>query len=600
MEKHTKKILHRCAYFAAAVLVLIYISVIGCERAPGKKEVVEKSSELQTAVEDLRMAPPYTAVMAFGDVQVTKQELRDAFMDLFRKPKETVGATQAVQNTLEYVASRNYLYLEGLQRGVQVDPEMKLEWDVKSALWLGDYFAREELSRIDVGEEVLEALIPDNAFVFNLHQVSVKELAAAQDLRERVLAGENFSDLANEYSIDPSAPNGGKIKKPQVMTLDSIYGDEVLSRLVDLKEGEISPILETPMGYTFFRIDGKRPLDQKERTKTKKRYADELRYKAEQGMLETFVQKYPLNVNEEALKEALITGDEETVVARVGSFEVTYRFLKGFAGIIKAENRPSGREVVGWLKLFPLIHGPLAAREEAVAQGLEKSEIVKDNYTRVRKYALVNTFKDILLDEVEPGVEEVYLWYRKEMGVASTEGIFSIDGVKGLSEGGAQSVSTRLKEGKLLGSALKMLAHGEKYERVSGTFSDSDLERTVLLALERAPAGNAVGPVREGKSWSVYSLTAKSRGEMVPFDQVYDTVRESLLNSKYSSATKEIIFRQNQANMVKYYIEKPVIGEVITQWLNFQKALVGISPPGGYHSGGMSPAGRKKPGQGHP
>jgi len=73
----------------------------------------------------------------------------------------------------------------------------------------------------------------------------------AEEIRRRVLAGEDFTGLAEQYSQDLQAANGG--------LSDWIGRDEMIPVINDLifslKVGEISPIIETPMGYHFFRLE---------------------------------------------------------------------------------------------------------------------------------------------------------------------------------------------------------------------------------------------------------------------------------------------------------------------------------------------------------
>ena len=85
--------------------------------------------------------------------------------------------------------------------------------------------------------------------------ITAEEKKAAFDkitkLRDRVLAGEDFSTMAVLYSDDPgSAKNGGEYKNIQrgqfVPQFDAV--------VFNLKEGEISPVFETQYGYHFVQL----------------------------------------------------------------------------------------------------------------------------------------------------------------------------------------------------------------------------------------------------------------------------------------------------------------------------------------------------------
>ncbi len=72
----------------------------------------------------------------------------------------------------------------------------------------------------------------------------------AEQLRGMIMAGENFADIATEYSDLPSARDGGDI---------GVFAEDELSApmrqgLAGLRPGEVSLVLETPSGFQFFKL----------------------------------------------------------------------------------------------------------------------------------------------------------------------------------------------------------------------------------------------------------------------------------------------------------------------------------------------------------
>jgi parvulin-like peptidyl-prolyl isomerase len=75
------------------------------------------------------------------------------------------------------------------------------------------------------------------------------------EIRERILAGESFAELAKKYSEDPSsAPMGGDLGFLEPDQLDETFGDAALK----LKVGELSDIVETAQGYHIIQMLGKK------------------------------------------------------------------------------------------------------------------------------------------------------------------------------------------------------------------------------------------------------------------------------------------------------------------------------------------------------
>lgn len=79
-----------------------------------------------------------------------------------------------------------------------------------------------------------------------------KEIARKriEEVREKALDGEDFRKLARQYSTLPSAVDGGDIGLFSEKDLALYMRDTILS----MKQGEISPIIETPAGFQFFML----------------------------------------------------------------------------------------------------------------------------------------------------------------------------------------------------------------------------------------------------------------------------------------------------------------------------------------------------------
>jgi parvulin-like peptidyl-prolyl isomerase len=86
-----------------------------------------------------------------------------------------------------------------------------------------------------------------------------------QDLRERIVKGEDFAKLAKEFSQDSHAEKEGlgDWLEPGSMI------PEIDNVLFKMKPGEISDVIETTIGYHFFRVE--------ERQEEKQRSLDDVR-----------------------------------------------------------------------------------------------------------------------------------------------------------------------------------------------------------------------------------------------------------------------------------------------------------------------------------
>ena len=78
------------------------------------------------------------------------------------------------------------------------------------------------------------------------------------EIRLRILDGEEFSDLAKEFSEDPgSASQGGELG----WLGKGVLAPEFEKMMIEINEGEISPVFETQFGFHFLEVLDRRSYD---------------------------------------------------------------------------------------------------------------------------------------------------------------------------------------------------------------------------------------------------------------------------------------------------------------------------------------------------
>jgi len=83
-------------------------------------------------------------------------------------------------------------------------------------------------------------------------------VAKIQSLYTRIQAGEDFQQLAREYSEDPqSAPTGGDLGYRPVSSLEGL-GAPLVQTLTKMKPGDVTPVIRTPDGYWVLKLIGTR------------------------------------------------------------------------------------------------------------------------------------------------------------------------------------------------------------------------------------------------------------------------------------------------------------------------------------------------------
>lgn len=86
---------------------------------------------------------------------------------------------------------------------------------------------------------------------FSSYKTKEEAKPAAENLLNRLEEGEDFESIAQKHSRGPHADKGG------LWGVDEVKGfrKDLFARISDLKEGEISPLINSSLGYHIFKID---------------------------------------------------------------------------------------------------------------------------------------------------------------------------------------------------------------------------------------------------------------------------------------------------------------------------------------------------------
>lgn len=173
--------------------------------------------------------PLPTRAVEVGDAEI--RSYYEQHRDRFLTPEQV---------TIEYVT----LSVDDIARTIQPsEADLKRYYEEQRQA-----FAVPEKRRI---RHILIA-VPENADEKTRQQA----LAKAREIRQRLLAGEDFAKLAREYSDDPgSKAKGGDLGFVRRGVLEKHFEKVAFS----LPEGEISEPVETPFGYHIIQVTEIRP-----------------------------------------------------------------------------------------------------------------------------------------------------------------------------------------------------------------------------------------------------------------------------------------------------------------------------------------------------
>ncbi len=86
---------------------------------------------------------------------------------------------------------------------------------------------------------------------FSGYETREEAKSATEDILNRLKNGEEFEDLAKEHSRGPHSDEGGLWESDEVKD----FRKDLVARISKLKEGEISPIIDSSLGNHIFKIE---------------------------------------------------------------------------------------------------------------------------------------------------------------------------------------------------------------------------------------------------------------------------------------------------------------------------------------------------------
>lgn len=199
-----------------------------------KKILIQEAEKAQISVSDEEVDMAFSRILETNNL--TPEQFRGKLSELGLTEK------QYKENLRTQVLSSKLVNLE-IRSKVIIPEDMVI-----------DYYDTHYTERIsEGGYYILQIGIGwDEGAAENAEIPSNREeaLVKAERIRSLAMQGRDFRELARAYSTLPSAVDGGDLG----VLKENDMPEEMLEIISTTKTGEITPIIETPAGYQFFKI----------------------------------------------------------------------------------------------------------------------------------------------------------------------------------------------------------------------------------------------------------------------------------------------------------------------------------------------------------
>jgi len=250
-------------------------------------EELKKQSKVKIYFERLEQKPVASTTLAEGDEVMIK------YGDLIPvENKEEIDSQRVIDKVNEWIQLTLMAKAAGAQ-GENIDSQLqeyshnliiRLLLVEKEREWIAD-----KKTLLDFFQKHPNiGYIPERR---QIGQIVLGSKEEAEDIKSRIDAGESLFELAGQYSIDPY----GKQRSGDMGWLKKGQADNKIEGAInDLKDNEISDIIETSKGWHIVTIVNRKPSERKEYTAIKDRVRQKLIAEKMTTYLQQVEAKFPL------------------------------------------------------------------------------------------------------------------------------------------------------------------------------------------------------------------------------------------------------------------------------------------------------------------
>ncbi len=168
------------------------------------------------------------------------------------------------QKFLENIEDKRLIVQKALDMGMDKDPRIVSELQrLKGTLLLGEFVKKEVLDKVNITDQDAKNYFEQNKA--NLGSVRISHILVpteqeAGDILAKLKAGQKFSALAKQYSLDDKTKNkGGDLGWVNWAQFGSASLKDAAFKL---KPGEVSGIVQSQFGYHIMKITDKKPAQE--------------------------------------------------------------------------------------------------------------------------------------------------------------------------------------------------------------------------------------------------------------------------------------------------------------------------------------------------
>ena len=502
---------------------------------------------------------PNLVVAKVGSKTIALGHVRDfdlLFPTMFASADEEYEAKKRYVDSLIEV---KLLIIGGYQADLDIDSEVMQIIDIeKPKFLLDELFKAKILSKVSVSEAEIRDNYDNLKEEVRAKHILVNGKELIDSLYQAVTEGAEFEQLARDYSLDQTtAMNGGDLGYIRWGWVVNSFYEE----LFKLSPGQISKPFETERGWHIAMMVDRRdtepgPLEDlrdrlraqiqsSKRQEVMMEYLESLREKVEVKMDEEVVQAlldqmnrvYPDTLGGKPLKKSTIDlslleqYQKSQILAYFRGGEMTVEEYMNAIALVPVRERPDFRDKEGVKTAVFNINLDQILTNEALAEGLDKTETYKNVITEFKEAVMADKMRDLVMQGTPEIVDdEIYDYYNTHIDEFKVEKRLQIREIMVEDLALADSLRTAIDGGAdFEGLAEEFTVRpGMNARKGNLGFIEPYRYPAVYTAAENMEIGGIKGPIQVGDDWSIILLEDFRPAVTLPIEEAAIDIQKEL------------------------------------------------------------------------
>jgi parvulin-like peptidyl-prolyl isomerase len=484
---------------------------------------------------------------------VTREDFREYLGANIRRTHaaSALRNVQDLEAMLDGYVEETLIMQDAEKRGVFEDEDFLRAFQMGGDALLSAKFRNTKMNDIlAITEEDLSRFIPPEWVQLKLRQIIARDIGEAHAALSEARAGVDFTELVRKYSIGPAAANDGDIgyKFPG----SGYFSPEDDLFLFTLEKGEISPILDSPLGPAICKIEDRKAFTAEEIEEYIKGPKAMLRHEKTEDHLREIRESTGTEVYDDVLYQcvkAMHGGEKQDgLIARAGDREFFFYDLQ--RTLLRPYDMlftdPSAEKLLDLYRqnLNGKISNYLLAQEARIFGVAIETEAEKADLKQFRQTVMLRVLGERIFSDITASEDEARQYFKDNQIEFNKPLLVELWQIVLDTETDAELALEKLRKDESFMRLAYEYSTDPASKRLSGytgVLRERDLAPELAEVALTIPLGDYSDVIKTKDGYHIIMIRNRTPGETFKYEEIRGKVRRAVLRGKQEKKFAEYV-----------------------------------------------------------